>query len=132
MSLEHSVLVFILAGVALFLLDYTLKKRWDLPKSNQRTYYNAIHKYLSHSLMGISLILTLVVGFMAIEEAISIEFLILPIVISIVNEILRGYMEWKHDENRYMYKATVINLAGGLVIGILLLTSLFEDIKPFI
>lgn len=127
MPLEKLVFTVILGLVAVWLLDVTLRKRWDLPKEKKRIYYSTLHRQLFYGLMGVSLLATFAVSFMVSEGIFAWWIVVLPPLLSGSTTLVKAYMEWKHAENRYLFKATIVNTLGSAIILLLMLVTIFEE-----
>lgn len=129
MPLEKLVFTVVLGFVAIWLLDVTLRRRWELPKEKERIYYSKVHRILFHTLMGASFFATLIVSFLISNGLTALEVILLPLLTSGATAVLKGFMEWKHAENRNLYKATMINTIGSAIIVVLMTTTIIEGLN---
>lgn len=129
MPLEKLVFTVVLGFVAIWLLDVTLRRRWELPKEKERIYYSKAHRILFHTLMGASFFATLIVSFLISNGLTALEIILLPLLTSGATAVLKGFMEWKHAENRNLYKATMINTIGSAIIVVLMTTTIIEGLN---
>lgn len=132
MPLEKIVFTVVLGFFAIWLLEFTLRKRWDLPKEKERIYYSKMHRILFHTLMAISFLATMTVSFLMSTGTVSYVALALPAISSGTTELLKAFMQWKHAENRYLYKATLLSSIGTVIIFVLMVTSIFEGMDATI
>lgn len=129
MPLEKLVFTVVLGFVAIWLLDVTLRRRWELPKEKERIYYSKVHRILFHTLMGASFFATLIVSFLISNGLTALEVILLPLLTSGATTVLKGFMEWKHAENRNLYKATMINTIGSAIIVVLMTTTIIDGLN---
>lgn len=93
-------------------------------------YVNEIHKKLDWSVRIIFIILFLISNYYTFtNESTGTYFNLIPwfvlIILLILSELLRAFMEWKYAENKRDYIATIAELLLGISIVILLILTNF-------
>lgn len=133
---ENSILLsfFLLAGIILLLLttfSFFMRKWFKVDKGIffENRHVNNKHKIIDMILQGIT-IAALVIIFSIIIVDVPVggqwELLIgfIIVIYIIAHYVLKGFMEWKHDDNPNTYKVTILE---SLFIVVLLVVLIWTD-----
>lgn len=130
-------LLLVIVGILMHFLEVWTRK---LLQVEQRKFFSHKHvtdhhKKLDWGIRIIIIIFMLIGAFIngvrePVDRLIWLEPFVLLIILIFITEILRAYMEWKHEENRNAYKATIIQLILIAIILIVLFSTNFLGILP--
>ena len=130
-------LIVFLISIVLVLItfNYTVRKLLgvDRKKWFSYNYINERHKKLDWTVRTVFLIILLFSYFYTVSNIeLIIEWYFQPafivIILIIISELLRAFMEWKYAENKKAYIATILELCFTISVVILTITTNFFGI----
>jgi len=130
MDVSNFALVVALTLLALYLVHVTVKRYFEVPKKEAGFYYTTTHKYLHYALHTIIVLTPPIASYYSIGQGPTIPVLALMVsaLAAFTLGAIRIFMEWKHDENRILYKASLVQGLGSIAILALFAAILLEDI----
>lgn len=118
--------------VVFWIFGYVIRKLLGVERMKWFSYnhVNARHKKLDWSVRIIFIILFLISNYYTFtNESTGTYFRLTPwfvlIILLILSELLRAFMEWKYAENKRDYIATIAELLLGISVAILLILTDF-------
>lgn len=130
MDVSNFILAVVLTLFALYLIRVTVKRYFELPKREAGVYYTPTHKYLHYTLNTIIVLVPPIASYYAVGQGPTIPVLAFMVsaLAAFTLGAIRIFMEWKHDENRILYKASLVEGVGSLAVLALFAAVLIEDV----